>query len=115
MLAHAQVGVLEPDATRHGLGHLAEQVALAAQPLEVIGHLLGRLTHVAEVGEEKPQLGADHAHAVRAGVAGEVADVDELGDDQRVELAVRDQLREAIGPAHAAALNASRNSSSPSR
>ena len=54
---------------------------------------------VAEVGEEDALLGAADAGAVGAAEAGQVADVDQVGDEQAVELALGDERREAIAAA----------------
>ena len=46
--------------------------------------LLGSLVAVAAVGDQQELVGQDQQHARRAGEAGEIADVDELRDEQRV-------------------------------
>ena len=55
---------------------------------------------VAEVGEEDPLLATDQAGAVGPRETGQVADVRQVGDEELVELALRDQLGEAVRPAH---------------
>ena len=47
--------------------------------------LLGRLLDVAEVGDEGARARARQRQAVAAGEAGQIADVDEVGDQQRVD------------------------------
>ena len=59
---------------------------------------------VAEVGEEDPLVAADQAGAVGPREAGQVADVRQVGDEELVELALGDQLDEAVRPAHTPSL-----------
>ena len=102
---YRQVLVVEADATRQRRGGVAEQVLLAAHPLERRRHLGLGLVEVAEVGYEGP-LGprADERDAVRAREPGQVTQVDQVRHQQRVELA----LGHALGEPGGAALGASR-------
>ena len=83
----------------------AEPGGDAAQPVVADGDHVPALDlgfgalGVAEVGEEDAQLGTADAGAVGAAEAGQVADVDEVGDEQGVELALGDEGGEAIGAA----------------
>jgi hypothetical protein len=96
---HAQLVVLEPHPPAEPLGRLLEQVLLAALAVEAL-HLPLGLHHVAEVREEDAQAGADHADAVGAGVAGQVADVPQVGHEQGVELLLGKQRLEPVRAAH---------------
>ncbi len=97
VLADGEVLVLEADAARlDPLDDVAEQVLLAAQPLEV-RHLDLRALDVAEVGQEEALVRADEAEPVGAGEAAQVADVHEVRDEQQVELALGEPLHQPIG------------------
>ena len=61
-------------------------------------YLLAGLVDVAEVGEEEALLGRDHAGAVRAREAGQVADVHHVRDEEAVELELLDLDEEPVGP-----------------
>jgi hypothetical protein len=72
-----------------------------------IRHLLRGLLDVAEVGHEAPHVPADDGEAVRAREPGDVAQVDEVVDEQQVELALGEPARDAVRPAHSSALSRS--------
>ncbi len=114
--AHRHVLVLDPEP--HVAGgqrgdRVLQQVLLADPPLEAV-HLLLGLGYVAEVRDEAAQVAhADERDAVGARVAGEVADVDEVRHEQRVDLALVEQRDEAVGARHE--LSSSRSSASASR
>ena len=95
--ADRQVGVLEADASRQLLRGVAQQVAAAALALEAVDLRLGPLD-VAEVGEERARpVRADHRDRVRPGEPGQPADVHEVGDEQRVELALAQRGLHPVG------------------
>ncbi len=110
-----------PESARGGL----EQLGGRDLTLEPVGHLLGRLGRVAEVGEEAvrrvgiPSCGGDHREAVRAGVAGQVAQVHGRAHEQPVHLPrahLRRQQRGARELVHASASpSSSRSRASASR
>jgi len=82
------------------VGDAVEEVAPAAAPFEALHLLLGALD-VAEVRDEHPRPvhpRADDGEPVRAGEPGDVAQVDQVGDQQRVEVALGDGRGEALGP-----------------
>ena len=90
--AHGGVGVVvaqahgAPAVPHRGL-HAVQQVALAAQAFEALHLLIGAL-HVAKVGHEAAHPAGPRAHhrqPVRAGESGQVADVEQICDQQRVE------------------------------
>ena len=123
MSAHGEVRVVEAEAQRALLGQrlddAVEQVA-AAPPLLVSLDLLGRALDVAEVGHEdaRPVLARAHdGQSVGSGEPREVADVDHVGDEQRVEPAPGQALGEAVGAlrAHRATSRCSRSAVSASR
>ena len=58
---------------------------------------------VAEVGDEAAQAGTHDGHAVGAREPGQVAHVDEVGDEQRVDL---ERVGQAVGAAHSASFKA---------
>src|SRR6185369_8136864 len=63
--------------------------------------LLGGLGQVAEVGEEQPLVARSHeCEAVRAAEAGQPPHVDEVGHQQRVELALGELGGDAVGTVH---------------
>ena len=66
-----------------------------------------RALDVAEVGDEAARVRAHHRQRVRAREARQVADVDEVGDEQQVDLALPQAPRDAVGAAHSAALRCS--------
>jgi hypothetical protein len=84
---HAHVLVVEAGPAAEPLGELPEHVAPDLDQLEV-RHLLARLLDVAEVGQEQALLARDDARPVRPGEAGEPADVQQVRDDERVQLAL---------------------------
>ena len=90
-----------PTVPRSRFATSSRRSRLAPPQLEV-PHLLLRLLHVAEVGEEDPLVAPDDAGAVRAREAGQVADVGQVRHDQRVEPALREHLHEPVraGGAH---------------
>jgi hypothetical protein len=112
--AHREVVVLEADPAGQPRGGLLEQVLLAALAVEAV-HLPLGLHDVAEVRDEDAQVRPDHAQAVGARVAGQVADVVEVGHEQRVELALGQDLLEPVGAAHERRSSSAFSSSSASR
>jgi hypothetical protein len=92
---HREVVVLESDGAGEALGDTAEPVVEDRDHVPALDLGLGALG-VAKVGEEHARVRAAEAGAVRATEAGQVADVDELGDQEHVELTPGDQLGEAI-------------------
>jgi hypothetical protein len=99
-------------------GQLQEVAADLARPR--IGNLLGRLGEVAEVRQEAAQtVTSQDRGGVRAGEAGQPADVDEAGDEQGVELALGESLGDLLGPvgdrggAHVSSSDFSRARASP--
>ncbi len=107
VLAHAQVLVLEAEPHRAlrpaGLERLGELLRRALA-VEVADLRLGALD-VAEVGDEAPRLRPQHHHRARAGEAGEVADVDEVGDQQQVGAALGEPAGDPVRAAHSASLS----------
>ena len=99
-LPNAQLGVLEADPSGHPRGDLRNQLALGLGTLPFLPDLRGGALGVAEVGEEDPLLATDQAGPVGPRETGQVADVRQVGDEELVELALRDQLDEAVRPAH---------------
>ena len=99
--ADREVLVLEPDPAGEARSDPAEPVVLDRDHLPALDLGLGPLG-VAEVGEEEAGLGAADADPVGAGEPGQVADVDEVGDEGEVELALGDEVGEAVaaGGAH---------------
>src|SRR6185503_4862160 len=101
VVAHAQVRVVEAEAhlalVGELLGDALEQVrGDLARPRLV--ELLGGLREVAEVGDEAPRpVDAHDRRAARAGEPGQPAHVREVGDQQRVEIALAQHLGEAVG------------------
>jgi hypothetical protein len=110
----AQLVVLEPDTSRQPLGRLLEQVLLAARALEPL-HLPLGLHDVPEVRQEHAQLRAHDADAVRARIAGQVADVRQIGDEEGVEPVLAQQRLEPVGAAHDPPPSSARRISSASR
>ena len=100
VLAHRHREVLEAHAAREVGGRVLEQVLAALLAVEAVD-LASGLGHVAEVGEEDPPARAHDARPVRACVSGQVADVDQVGDDERLELPLAQHRLEPVGPAHA--------------
>jgi hypothetical protein len=95
--------VVEPGTAAQPRRDVAQQVAPGRQPLEALDLRLG-LLDVAEVGQEQTLVRRHDARGVRAREAGQVADVDEVRDVQRVELALREQLHQPVAPGGARAL-----------
>src|SRR6476659_151519 len=92
------VVVLEAEAATEMGGDAAQPVVGDRDRLPALD--LGRSTlGVAEVGEEEAGVGAADAGAVGTGEAGQVADVDQLGDQGQVELARSQRSREAVAAA----------------
>jgi hypothetical protein len=105
VLLDRQVVVLEAQARAVGqpADRLLEQVG-GDLVLQAVAHLLDGLREVTEVGDEAPDAGARDHGAVRAGEARQPADVDEVGDEQGVDLAVaqrRHQPPQPVVGAHA--------------
>src|SRR4051794_37453767 len=100
MRADAQPLVLESDTTRQLFGHGGQQALARSPPVEV-GHLLGSLLDVAEVGEEDAYVGPDHGGAGRPREAGRPAEIRSVRDHERVEALRADGPRQTIGLAHA--------------
>ena len=92
--------VLEADPAGEALGDPAEPVVGDRDDLPALDLRLGALG-VAEVGEEDAGVGAADTGAVGAAEAGQVADVDQVGDQQAVELALGHQGGEAVAAAAA--------------
>ena len=107
MVAHAHVRVIEPEPPALSLelccGGL-EEAAGHDLALHVLGDLLGRLRRVPEIREEPVcrragglLAGAEEdRHPGGAGEAGHVSDVEPLGHQQRVELALPHRRGEAL-------------------
>ena len=93
--AHGHVVVLEAGPAREALGDPAEPVVVDRDHLPALDLGLGPLG-VAEVGEEDARLGAADAGPVGAAEAGQVADVDQVGDEQAVELALGHERGETV-------------------
>ena len=94
------VGVLEPEPERAFGEHVldvVEQLLGSSAAVKRGSDLRGGLLDVAEVGDEHPRVGPDHGDPVGARVARQVADVDEVGDQQQVDAGLREQLDDAIG------------------
>ena len=82
---------------------VASAASSSAGALEVeAGDLGGGLLDVAEVGEEAAHVRPDDRQAVGAGEAGQVAHVDEVGDEQQVELALASRGGDAVRAARSA-------------
>ena len=94
--AHPQV------ARRPALGQGRPQLERRELELEAVELRAGPLD-IAEVGHEAPDVGADHGEPVGAGEARQVAQVDQVGDQQQVELALGQPRRDAVRAAHASA------------
>jgi hypothetical protein len=106
------VAVLEAEPqrpVRPAVGQRGDEVLRGLLAVEALD-LLGGLRDVAEVGDEAAHVGPDHGHAVRAGEAGDVAQVRAVGDQQQVDAARRERRGDAIGAAHSAALRPARAS-----
>jgi hypothetical protein len=87
--ADGHVVVLEAEpqlALRPARPQGGDEVLRALLAVEALD-LGGRPLDVAEVGDEAAHVAPRHRHAVRAGEAGQVAQVDEVRDEQQVELA----------------------------
>jgi hypothetical protein len=117
MRSHRQAVVLETEA-RIGFGeHIddrLQQVLGSPAALEIAVDLLGGLFDVAEVGDECARVRPDEREAVRAGVAGQVADVDEVRDQQEVDTRLGQQGDQALD-ARALGESSARRSSRASR
>ena len=96
--ADRDVVVLEAEAAAELGGDAAQPVVGDRDRLPALDLRRGPLG-VAEVGEEEARLGAADAGAVGAREPGQVADVDQLGDQHQVELALGERGREAIATA----------------
>jgi hypothetical protein len=87
LIRHA--GRLEPDAGDPQVAAAGTEVVEEARgvhgPLQV-GDLVARLLVVAEVGEEPGVVGGQQQLRVRAGEPGQVADVDQAGDEHRLDV-----------------------------
>ncbi len=90
-----EVLVLEPGPAREARGDPTQPVVLDGDGVPAVDLGLGAL-RVSEVGQEQSRLRAAHAGSVGAGEAGQVTDVDHLGDDHEVELALGDEPGEAV-------------------
>ena len=104
MTTHGDVVVLEAHAKlalRPALAERGDEFLRALLAVEV-RHLLRGLLDVAEVGDEAANVATHDRHAVGAGEAGQVAQVDEVRDQQQVEPALLEPLGDAIGTAHSA-------------
>jgi hypothetical protein len=105
--------VLEPEpqlTLRPSAGQRRPQLLRRGLQVELAHLRLGSLD-VPEVGQEAARVGADDGERVAAGEARQVAHVDEVGDQQKVELVLGEPGGDAIGPAH----SASRSRSSATR
>ncbi len=107
------VVVLEADLAGEALGDAAEPIAGQGHAVP-LGDLGGGALGVAEVGEEDPHAGAADRRSVGAGEAGQVTDVDQVGDQHLVELAVAEGGLEAIAAAAHQAATPSSWASTPS-
>jgi hypothetical protein len=76
----------EADQVLVGLSHL-DELAQRLDPLQV-----------AEVGQEHGPVGARQHGAVAAGVAGQVADVGQVGDQQRIDAETLEPGAEMVEP-----------------
>jgi hypothetical protein len=104
--AHGHVVVLEAEPqrpVRPAVGERGDEVLRSLLAVEALD-LLGGLADVAEVGDEAAHVAPDHGHAVRAGEAGDVAQVGAVGDQQQVDVARLERRGGAIGAAHSASL-----------
>ena len=102
MLVYGNVIGLEPQPELASWQRFAHQVqqtlGRGRDPAsERVIDLLRRLFLVAEIGDEHSQLGADQSQSVRSAVAGQVANVDQVGDQQDVDARFRKQLSQALG------------------
>jgi hypothetical protein len=111
---HGHRVVLEADPAREVPGRVLEQVLAPLLDVESVDLAPG-LGHVAEVGQEHAPPLPHEGDAVGPGVAGQVTDVHEVRDEQGVELALAEQLGQAVGARHAAPPRASLRISSASR
>jgi hypothetical protein len=93
------VVVVEARAAGQLRGQVAHQVAARREPLEPGVHLGLGLLGVAEVGQEQAPVARHDGGAVGAGEAGQPADVDQVGDQQRVQLAPLQDLGQPVGAA----------------
>ncbi len=101
--------VLEPEpqlALRPALRERGAQVLRGGLEVEAV-ELRPRALDVAAVGEEAAHVRADDRDPVRAGEAGQVAEVDPVGDEQEVEAGVREPGGDPVGAAHSAAFSRS--------
>ena len=101
MLVYGNVIGLEPQPELAGWQRFAHQVqqtlGRGRDPAsERVIDLLRRLFLVAEIGDEHSQLGADQSQSVRSAVAGQVANVDQVGDQQDVDARLPELCRQAL-------------------
>ena len=90
----------QPDRpARQELLHHLEQVPLPAPSVEHRIDLLRRLLDIAKVRDERATTEANHRQTVRAGVAGQVPDVDKVRDQQRIDPRVGQQPDRPLCPA----------------
>ena len=98
------------------VGERVEQLECGPAALERGVDLLGGLLDVAKVGDERPRRRPDQRESVAAAVAGQIADVDQVGDQHHVDPGVRRaararrSARAVISPAPRAAARARRGS-----
>ena len=111
-LADAQLRVLEADPAGHPGGDLRDQLPLRLRALPLGRDLVLGPLGVAEVGEEDELVGTHEAGAVRAGETGQVADVDQVRDEELIEFLLGDQLGQAPTPRHIPSLFAISSSAS---
>ena len=109
MAADREVGGLEADPARRrrqlrpAAADEGDQVLVGLPHLDELAQRLDPL-QVAKIGQEHGSLGARDDGAVAAGVAGQVADVGQVGDEQCVDAQPLQPLAEPIqsgGVAHA--------------
>ena len=88
--------------SRAAFGQLGQHLALAAPDVRELAQRLCPL-HIAEVGQEHRGRRRDDEHRVRAGEAGQVANVDEVGEQQRAQAELLHLLagtRQPVAVAH---------------
>ena len=88
VISHRRVGVVESEprrAARQQFGQQLNQLLRRAHALELRVDLCGRLLDIAEIGDESAPPGAEQGESVAAAVAGEIAEVDEVADQQQID------------------------------
>ncbi len=95
---HRHLVVFDANPAGEVLGDASQPVTGDGDRLPV-AHFARRTLGVAEVGEEEPDARPTYASPIRAGEAGQVADVGEVGDQQPVEVALEQQRLEPVAAA----------------